>query len=124
MVGVGGVTRRFIAEHSQRQTRACTRATRVLATHTPRARARTTTHTPRSLFVVASGLVTPLHSLFFYFLFSSILLLFAQGKYGVPLYPDYVSIDIDTADLWVFKALAATYRPRVRLGPHASFLTF
>jgi hypothetical protein len=40
-----------------------------------------------------------------------------QGKYDVPLYPDYVSIDIDTADLWVFKALAATYRPRVCVPP-------
>ena len=35
------------------------------------------------------------------------------GEYDVPLYPDYVSIDIDTADLWIFKALAQTYRPRV-----------
>lgn len=27
--------------------------------------------------------------------------------------PDFVSIDIDSADIWVFETLARTYRPRV-----------
>ncbi|CAE8586802.1 unnamed protein product [Polarella glacialis] len=34
-------------------------------------------------------------------------------KYNVPLEPDYVSIDIDSCDLWVFFALTEVYRPRV-----------
>ena len=35
-------------------------------------------------------------------------------KYGVPPEPDYVSIDLDTTDLWVLRALLASrYRPRV-----------
>jgi len=34
-------------------------------------------------------------------------------KYGVPAEPDYVSIDIDSIDLWVFRALVqGGYRPR------------
>jgi hypothetical protein len=35
------------------------------------------------------------------------------AKYGVPLEPDYVSIDLDSTDLWVFLALTKVYRPRV-----------
>ena len=35
-------------------------------------------------------------------------------KYRVPIEPDYVSIDIDSTDLWLFKALIeGGYRPRV-----------
>ena len=34
-------------------------------------------------------------------------------KYGVPEEPDYVSIDIDSCDLWVFDAITKKYRPRV-----------
>ena len=34
-------------------------------------------------------------------------------KYKVPIEPDYVSIDIDSCDLWVFLALTDAYRPRV-----------
>lgn len=35
-------------------------------------------------------------------------------KYAVPHEPDYVSIDLDTTDLWVLRALLAShYRPRV-----------
>ena len=35
-------------------------------------------------------------------------------KHAVPYEPDYVSIDIDSADLWVLRAvLASAYRPRV-----------
>ena len=34
-------------------------------------------------------------------------------KYGVPFEPDYVSIDIDSADLWVMKSIMGSYRPRV-----------
>lgn len=34
-------------------------------------------------------------------------------KYSVPPEPDYVSIDIDSCDLWVFLNLTAHYRPRV-----------
>ncbi len=35
-------------------------------------------------------------------------------KHGVPLEPDYVSIDIDSTDLWVLRALLASpVRPRV-----------
>ena len=35
-------------------------------------------------------------------------------KYRVPLEPDYVSIDVDAIDLWLFKALIeGGYRPRV-----------
>jgi len=34
--------------------------------------------------------------------------------HGVPTEPDYVSIDVDSIDLWLFKALLqAAYRPRV-----------
>jgi hypothetical protein len=32
---------------------------------------------------------------------------------SVPLEPDYVSIDLDTADIWIFEQLAMTWRPRV-----------
>jgi len=44
-------------------------------------------------------------------------------KYGVPEEPDYVSIDIDTCDLWVFRAITEKYRPRVltvEYNPHYS----
>lgn len=34
-------------------------------------------------------------------------------KYGVPAEPDFVSIDIDSADLWVLRAILSAYRPRV-----------
>jgi hypothetical protein len=36
-------------------------------------------------------------------------------KYKVPLEADYVSIDIDSTDLWVFRAILASkkFRPRV-----------
>lgn len=35
-------------------------------------------------------------------------------KYNVPLEPDYVSIDIDSTDLWVFRSLIMSkYKPRV-----------
>jgi len=35
-------------------------------------------------------------------------------KYGVPSEPDYVSIDIDSIDLWIFRSLIkGGYRPRV-----------
>ena len=35
-------------------------------------------------------------------------------KYKVPLAPDYVSIDIDSMDLWVFRSVVSSkYRPRV-----------
>lgn len=37
-------------------------------------------------------------------------------KYNVPTQPDYVSIDIDSCDLWVFRALVnhrSPYRPKV-----------
>ena len=35
-------------------------------------------------------------------------------KHAVPYEPDYVSIDIDSADLWILRAvLASAYRPRV-----------
>lgn len=35
-------------------------------------------------------------------------------KHGVPAQPDYVSIDVDSADLWIMRALlASVYRPRV-----------
>lgn len=34
-------------------------------------------------------------------------------KYHVPREPDYVSIDLDSCDLWVFLALTKVYRPRV-----------
>ena len=36
------------------------------------------------------------------------------GKHAVPYEPDYVSIDIDSTDLWILRAvLASAYRPRV-----------
>lgn len=35
-------------------------------------------------------------------------------KYNVPLEPDYLSVDIDSADAWVLRAiLAGKYRPRI-----------
>ena len=34
-------------------------------------------------------------------------------KYKVPKSPDYVSIDIDSCDLWVFRAMLEKYTPRV-----------
>lgn len=35
-------------------------------------------------------------------------------KYNVPLEPDYVSIDLDSTDLWVFKSIIESkYKPRV-----------
>lgn len=35
-------------------------------------------------------------------------------NYSVPIEPDYVSIDIDSADLWVFRAIVTSeFRPRV-----------
>jgi hypothetical protein len=34
-------------------------------------------------------------------------------KYSVPIEPDYVSIDIDSCDLWVFLELTKKYRPQV-----------
>merc|ERR1712007_155981 len=36
-----------------------------------------------------------------------------MGKYAVPTDLDYVSIDIDGCDLWVFLALTLHFRPRV-----------
>merc|ERR1712196_695498 len=35
------------------------------------------------------------------------------AKHNVPIVPDYVSIDIDSCDLWIFLALTIRYRPRV-----------
>lgn len=35
------------------------------------------------------------------------------AKYSVPREPDYVSIDMDSCDLWVFLNLTKQYRPRV-----------
>ncbi len=35
------------------------------------------------------------------------------AKYNVPKEPEYVSIDINTTDLWVFRALLTKYRARV-----------
>lgn len=34
-------------------------------------------------------------------------------KYDVPAEPDYVSIDVDSCDIWILLALAKVYRPRV-----------
>lgn len=34
-------------------------------------------------------------------------------EYQVPLEPDYVSVDIDSCDLWIFLAITTKYRPRV-----------
>ena len=34
-------------------------------------------------------------------------------RYGAPLEPDYVSIDIDGCDLWIFLGLTRKFRPRV-----------
>lgn len=34
-------------------------------------------------------------------------------RYGVPAEPDYVSIDLDSTDLWVFRALLKRFRARV-----------
>lgn len=34
-------------------------------------------------------------------------------KYNVPISPDYISIDIDSCDLWVFKAIIEKYKPQV-----------
>ncbi len=35
-------------------------------------------------------------------------------KYQVPLEPDYVSVDLDSIDLWVFKAIITSENPRYR----------
>ena len=35
------------------------------------------------------------------------------ASHNVPLEPDYVSIDVDSCDLWLFQALLTNYRPRV-----------
>ena len=35
------------------------------------------------------------------------------GRYGVPDEPDYVSIDLDSTDLWIFRAIVSRYRARV-----------
>ena len=35
------------------------------------------------------------------------------AKYGVSTWPDYVSVDIDSWDLWVVDALLRSYRPRL-----------
>ena len=34
-------------------------------------------------------------------------------KYDVPHEPDYVSIDVDSCDLWIFKAMLKDYKPQV-----------
>lgn len=34
-------------------------------------------------------------------------------KWGVPLQPDYISIDVDSTDLWLFRALLPRYRAAV-----------
>lgn len=34
-------------------------------------------------------------------------------KYHVPIESDYVSIDIDSCDLWIFRKIISEYRPRV-----------
>jgi hypothetical protein len=34
-------------------------------------------------------------------------------KYAVPLTPDFVSIDVDSVDLWLMKAILTEYAPRV-----------
>ena len=34
-------------------------------------------------------------------------------RHGVPAEPDYVSIDLDSTDLWIFRALLPRYRARV-----------
>ena len=34
-------------------------------------------------------------------------------KYAVPLIPDFVSIDVDSTDLWLMKAILTEYSPRV-----------
>merc|ERR1712232_371718 len=34
-------------------------------------------------------------------------------EFGVPKETDYVSVDIDSCDLWIFYALTSKYRPRV-----------
>lgn len=41
-----------------------------------------------------------------------------------PVEPDYVSIDIDSADLWVFTNLTRTYRPRVFTIEYSSRIPF
>lgn len=53
---------------------------------------------------------------------------------GVPIELDYLSVDIDSADLWVLRSILSIYRPRVMTvefnsnydfhGPHASAITF
>lgn len=35
------------------------------------------------------------------------------ARHGVPAEPDYVSIDLDSTDLWIFRALLPRYRARV-----------
>lgn len=32
-------------------------------------------------------------------------------KYEAPIEPDYISIDIDSCDLWVFKSILTKYKP-------------
>ena len=34
------------------------------------------------------------------------------ARHGVPVEPDFVSVDVDTADLWILGAILGTYRPR------------
>ena len=45
-------------------------------------------------------------------------------KYNVPAEPDYVSIDIDSADIWVLRAIISSgkYRPRVLTAEYNSNL--
>lgn len=45
------------------------------------------------------------------------------AKYKAPLELDYVSIDIDSCDLWVFLALTQKYRPRVISAEYNSHYT-
>lgn len=35
------------------------------------------------------------------------------GKWGVPAQPDYISIDVDSTDLWLFRSLLPQYRAAV-----------
>lgn len=42
-------------------------------------------------------------------------------KYHVPKEVDFVSIDIDSCDLWVFYAMTATFRPRVIIAESSPF---
>ena len=52
-------------------------------------------------------------------------------KFSVPKELDYLSVDIDSADLWVLKSILSTYRPRVitieynsNYGYHPGTITF